>query len=95
MLGKASKIRGRDEEGGLSQPLLNSSEEDLPSSSNGPSHHVRSNGNVLFSVDDGSDDSSEELLGEGNVGGDSEAGRYDRYVRKEHGGHREIFIACI
>ena len=74
MLGKASKIRGRDEEGGLSQPLLNSSEEDLPSSSNGPSHHVRSNGNVLFSVDDGSDDSSEELLGEGNVDGDVHAG---------------------
>ena len=60
MLGRTSKTRGREDESGLSQPLLNSSEEDLPGSSNGTS--LRSNGNVLFSVDDGSDDGSEELL---------------------------------
>ena len=72
MLGRTSKTRGREDESGLSQPLLNSSEEDLPGSSNGTS--LRSNGNVLFSVDDGSDDGSEELLGEGNLDGEVHVG---------------------
>ncbi|KAI1796393.1 amino acid transporter [Ganoderma leucocontextum] len=67
MLGRTSRPRGRDEEGGVNQPLLNNSDEDLPTSGFGPtSHAARSNDSVLFAVEDGSDDDDddEELLGD-------------------------------
>ena len=69
MLGRPSRPRGRDEEGGATQPLLNDSDEDLPSSSAPSSHSPRPNGDVLFSVDDDSDgdDGEEELLGHEDI----------------------------
>ena len=65
MLGRSSRPRTRDEEGGVNQPLLNDSDEDLPAGAKD---------NVLFSVDDGSDDDQEdELLANGD--GHAEPGR--------------------
>ncbi|KAI0717196.1 amino acid transporter [Cerioporus squamosus] len=66
MLGRSSRPRTRDEEGGVNQPLLNDSDEDLP---------ARAKDDVLFSVDDGEDedDDDDELLGEPN--GHAEPGR--------------------
>ncbi|RPD63784.1 amino acid transporter [Lentinus tigrinus ALCF2SS1-6] len=53
MLGRSTKPRSRDEEGGVNQPLLNDSDEDLP---------AHANDDVLFSVDDGSEDDNEDGL---------------------------------
>ena len=53
MLGRPSRPRGRDEEGGVNEPLLNGSDEDLPRTTQ------RRDDDVLFSVDDDSD--SDEL----------------------------------
>ena len=76
MLGRTSRPRGRDEEGGASQPLLNDSDEDLPDSDLEPNSHVaHPNESVLFSVEDESDDDDdEELQGGENANKRSHAG---------------------
>ena len=50
MLGRSSKPRGRDEEGGVNEPLLNGSDEDLPRTTR------RRDDDVLFTVDDSDSD---------------------------------------
>ncbi|KAI0743899.1 amino acid transporter [Daedaleopsis nitida] len=56
MLGRSNRPHGHDDEGGVNQPLLNNSDEDLP---------AHQNDDVLFTVDDEDDeDGSEELLGD-------------------------------
>ncbi|KAH9940510.1 amino acid transporter [Epithele typhae] len=76
MLGRSSRPRGRDDEGGVNQPLLDDSDEDLP---------PHSDGNVLFSVDDGSDDELHQRLDEdillGNVNPHADDGKPGHSVR--------------
>ena len=57
MLGRSSKPRGRDEEGGVNEPLLNGSDEDLPRARH-------RDDDVLFTVDDSDSDelASEPLV---------------------------------
>ncbi len=83
MLGRTSRSRGRDEESGASQPLLNDSDEDLPTPGLGPtSHAARTNDSVLFAVDDESDDDTdEELLGGEDV---NKRSHTDEGVRPSH-----------
>ena len=85
MLGRTSRPRDRDEEGGASQPLLKDSEEDLPSSGLGPtSHATRPNDSVLFAVEDESDDDNDrELLG-GKDGDVSKRAHTGDGVRPSH-----------
>ena len=80
MLGRTNRLRGRDEEGGASQPLLNDSDEDLPESNLTPiSHSARPNDSVLFAVEDESDDDNEEdLLGDEDVNKHSHTGEEAR-----------------
>lgn len=67
MLGRSTRPRTRDEEGGVNEPLLNDSDEDLP---------ARAKDDVLFSVDDGSeDDHEDELLAVADENGHAEHGR--------------------
>ena len=62
MLGRSSRPRN-DDEGGVHQPLLNDSEEDLPSAAPPPTRtNGHANGDVLFTVDDGSDEDEENQL---------------------------------
>ena len=89
MLGRSSKPRGHDDEGGVNQPLLNDSDEDLPATSVRPNGN--GNGNVLFSVDDGSDDDDGEgvLLGDSN--GHADLAKPVRSVRFQEEAEVRVF----
>ena len=92
MLGRSSRPRGGDDEAGVHQPLLNDSDEDLPSAPTRADGNGNANGNVLFSVDDGSDDEFEDdLLGTGKAETHAEPTKPVRSVRFQEEAEVRVF----